>query len=251
MSHDVPMIRVGVLGAELTESQTALRVFLAAGGLVLLGLVLLLLTIWWWRGTKPEPPALGPLEVMSDRKWATAADGERRRLLEEHRPEGATAAAAARVPEPVDLSALARDVPSSFDDLRDPVEVAVAAPADPEAAELASNQPVDPAEALDRPSGSPAVSGPVADPDASQLGDLPVDASVESDVVPHQVSETGSEAAADATVVAARPDASDLAGPADATTAMTRDEAAGEDALPDATTAMPAPGQPFAPQPGA
>jgi hypothetical protein len=73
----------GSLGAELTESQAAFRVFAAAGGLVLLGLVLLLLTIWWWRGTRPESPALGPLEVMGDRRWATAAESERRRLLEE------------------------------------------------------------------------------------------------------------------------------------------------------------------------
>ena len=78
----------GSLGAELTESQAAFRVFAAAGGLVLLGLVLLLLTIWWWRGTRPESPALGPLEVMGDRRWASAAESERRRLLEEFRPEG-------------------------------------------------------------------------------------------------------------------------------------------------------------------
>ncbi len=80
---------VANIGAELTESQAAVRVFLSAGALVLLGLLLLLLTISWWRGTRPEPPALGPLEVMGDRRWATAAESERRRLLEEFRPVGA------------------------------------------------------------------------------------------------------------------------------------------------------------------
>ena len=50
----------GALGAELTESEAALRVFLAAGGLLLAGLVLSWVTIRWWRGTQPEPPALAP-----------------------------------------------------------------------------------------------------------------------------------------------------------------------------------------------
>lgn len=121
----------GSLGAELTESQAAFRVFAAAGGLVLLGLVLLLLTIWWWRGTRPESPALGPLEVMGDRKWASAAESERRRLLEEFRPEGAEPMNLYVEPEPVDLSVLAREVPPNFDDLREPS-------IDPEALEIES-----------------------------------------------------------------------------------------------------------------
>lgn len=130
----------GSLGAELTESQAAFRVFAAAGGLVLLGLVLLLLTIWWWRGTRPESPALGPLEVMGDRKWVSAAESERRRLLEEFRPEGAEPMNLYVEPEPVDLSVLAREVPPNFDDLREPS-------IDPEALEIESEAVVEAIEA--------------------------------------------------------------------------------------------------------
>ena len=82
-------VTAAALGDELTESEATLRVFLTAGGLAILGCALLLFTIWWWRGTKPEPPALGPLEVMSDRRWHAASDNERRRLVEQHRPAAA------------------------------------------------------------------------------------------------------------------------------------------------------------------
>ncbi|MGD9996319.1 MAG: hypothetical protein AB7L17_17330 [Ilumatobacteraceae bacterium] len=105
------------LGDELTESEATLRVFLTAGGLAVLGLALLLFTIWWWRGTKPESPALGPLEVMSERRWHAASDSERRRLVDTHRPAGALDLPAA--PQPIDLSVLAREMPSTFDDLRE------------------------------------------------------------------------------------------------------------------------------------
>ena len=158
-----------VLGAELTESQAALRVFLAAGGLVVAGLSLLLLTIWWWRHTRPEPPALGPLEVMGDRKWATAPDSERRRLIEEFRPVGAEPSNRVVDPQPVDLSILARDAPPTFDDLREPV-------VDPEALEIATSsaveveasEPIEPVEP-----GEPVLTSAQAEPPASPVdGDL-------------------------------------------------------------------------------
>jgi len=145
----------GSLGAELTESQAAFRVFAAAGGLVLLGLVLLVLTIWWWRGTRPESPALGPLEVMGDRRWASAAESERRRLLEEFRPEGAEPMNLYVEPSPVDLSVLAREAPASFDDLREPS-------IDPEALEIQSEAAVDDVDAVDGSSSAPP-SDPSAD----------------------------------------------------------------------------------------
>lgn len=162
-----------VLGAELTESQAALRVFLAAGGLVVAGLSLLVLTIWWWRHTRPEPPALGPLEVMGDRKWATAADSERRRLIEEFRPVGAEPSNRIVDPQPVDLSVLARDAPRTFDDLREPM-------VDPEALEIATSsaveveasEPIEPVEP-----GEPVLAGAQAEPPAA-----PVDADLGGDL---------------------------------------------------------------------
>lgn len=107
------------LGDELTEREASVRVFLTAGGLAILGCALLLFTIWWWRGTKPEPPALGPLEIMSDRRWHAASDNERRRLVEVNRPDAALRLEGVQAPVPIDLSELARDQPSGFDDLRD------------------------------------------------------------------------------------------------------------------------------------
>lgn len=127
----------GVLGAELTETETTVRVFLASGGLVVLGLALLWFTIRWWRGTRPEPPALAPLEVMSDRRWKSAQRSEQARLLDTFRPEGARASGGA-VPVPLDLTVLAASSPPSFDDLRDPVDVPEVSPIDPEAAEVAA-----------------------------------------------------------------------------------------------------------------
>jgi hypothetical protein len=121
------------LGDQLSSREATLRVFLTAGGLAVLGIALLVFTIWWWRSTRPEPPALGPLEVMSERRWRAASEGERRRLVEVHRPNGAVDGGPA--PEPIDLSVLARDLPSGFDDLRDEPVVADA--------HAATDQPVE------------------------------------------------------------------------------------------------------------
>ena len=123
--ENVPMPSVHVtltaaaLGDELTENEASIRIFLTARGLAVLGLALTLFTIWWWRGTKPEPPALGPLEVMSDRRWQSSSDSERMRLINMHRPPGAAGLDVRMAPIPIDLSVLARDLPSGFDDLRD------------------------------------------------------------------------------------------------------------------------------------
>jgi hypothetical protein len=112
-------LTAAALGDELTENEASVRIFLTAGGLAVLGLALTLFTIWWWRATRPEPPALGPLEVMSDRRWQSSSDSERMRLINMHRPPGAAALDVRMAPVPIDLSVLARDLPSGFDDLRD------------------------------------------------------------------------------------------------------------------------------------
>jgi hypothetical protein len=109
----------GSVAAELSDGEAALRVYLAAGGLVLLGGLLLALTIRWWRGTRPEPPSLAPLEVMGERKWAKAPDADKQRLLEQYRPATADGTTPIIAPEPVDLAALARVPPRAFDDLID------------------------------------------------------------------------------------------------------------------------------------
>jgi hypothetical protein len=70
----------GVIAAQLSEGEATLRVALAAGGLALLGVVLLVATLWWWRSTRPEPPVLGPLVMMDDRAFR-ASDPRARQLI--------------------------------------------------------------------------------------------------------------------------------------------------------------------------
>lgn len=90
------VVRGGVLGGALSESQADARVLLAAGGLALMGAVVLALTVWWWRGTRREPSALASLEVMSDRKFLAAAESDRQRLLTEHLARSHRATSSAR-----------------------------------------------------------------------------------------------------------------------------------------------------------
>ncbi len=115
----MPTVIGELFAGELTDGEAALRVYLAAGGLLLLGVLLLTLTVRWWRATRPEPPSLAPLEVMGERRWAKAPDPDRQRLLEQHRPASADGTTPIVQPEPVDLAALARVPPRDFGDLVD------------------------------------------------------------------------------------------------------------------------------------
>lgn len=134
------LLVVGVLAADgLTDSEATRRVFLTAGGLFLLGLALLIGTVWWWRGTRPEHPVLGPLEVMGERRWAKSPPQERQKMIESVRAarprplRGAMASAPSAVPAPFPAGASA------------PVTVAGSAPAAAADRELADSllEPVD------------------------------------------------------------------------------------------------------------
>ena len=104
----------------LTEQEANRQLAFAAGGLALLGVLLLIGTIMWWRSTRPESPALAPLEVMSGRRWTQASEAERRRLADEVRPQGGHLATERPDPVPVDLSrAVDDEAPDRFDDLRE------------------------------------------------------------------------------------------------------------------------------------
>lgn len=54
--------------------------------LIVAGVVLTIVTVWFWRNSRPDPDALGPLLVMSDRKFFTAGPIEQRRRLDRARP---------------------------------------------------------------------------------------------------------------------------------------------------------------------
>lgn len=110
---------VGALAAELSEAEASRRVFLTAGGLVLLGIVLLIGTVAWWRSTRVDHPALAPLEVMGERRWMKASLYERRRLIDGVRPRGSKPMRPVKSePAPVDLTRHDQRV-IGFDDLRE------------------------------------------------------------------------------------------------------------------------------------
>ena len=61
-------------------------VVLVTLSLIALGIGLGVLNIWFWRKTKPDPEALGPLVEMSSRKFAELALIEQRHRLDQLRP---------------------------------------------------------------------------------------------------------------------------------------------------------------------
>lgn len=107
-----------VAAERFDDPENARTILLMAGGLVVLGVLVAIGTVWWWRSTEVEHPALGPLEVMSTRKWWNGDYNSRHRRLEAARPVGAEATAAP-ADEPVDLQAAERSDPPHFDDLAD------------------------------------------------------------------------------------------------------------------------------------
>ncbi len=115
------------LAADLSDSAADRRIYLAAAGLALLGVVMTIATAWWWYASRPDDPALGPLEVMSRKRWQAADDAERRQMLAQARPgaaavpaaEADSGAAPETVQELIDLRQAAAAPVSDFDDLVD------------------------------------------------------------------------------------------------------------------------------------
>lgn len=120
-------IAAAALAADLSDAAADRRVYLAAGGLALLGLVMTVATAWWWHATRPDHPALGPLEAMSRPRFAALSDTEQRALLDAARPRhesvAAVAAVAAVREPPVDLRRSANEPLVTVDDLRDPDDI--------------------------------------------------------------------------------------------------------------------------------
>lgn len=59
---------------------------LVSAVLIVGGVALLVLTIWFWRTSRPEPTALAPLEVMSERAYRKSKGVDRQFLLQQVRP---------------------------------------------------------------------------------------------------------------------------------------------------------------------
>ena len=71
----------------VSDSGSSLTVLAVSLTLVALGVVLLVVTVWFWRLTRPDPDALGPLVVMSDRDFLRRGPIEQRRALDAARPD--------------------------------------------------------------------------------------------------------------------------------------------------------------------
>lgn len=75
-----------MIAAEITDPKNARAILFAAIGLLVLAGLMGAATVWWWRRTKAEHPALGPLSTMGEPRWKTADADERRRILDSMRP---------------------------------------------------------------------------------------------------------------------------------------------------------------------
>jgi hypothetical protein len=107
-----------IAAGSFSDPQNARVVYLAVAGLLVLAACLSVATVVWWRQTKVEHPALGPLEVMSSRRWWQSDYSARVAQLDRARPLDDNGEA---VPahEPLDLEIAMSDEPHDFADLID------------------------------------------------------------------------------------------------------------------------------------
>jgi hypothetical protein len=83
------------------SASTGTTVAVLVGALVVLGLAMVGVAAWLIRSTRADPPALGPLEVMGERRWRRGDADRRRTNLDTARPQGAPAPAPMVALEPV------------------------------------------------------------------------------------------------------------------------------------------------------
>lgn len=82
-----------------------------AGALVVIGIVMICTAVWLVRATRTDVPALGPLEVMGDRRFRRRDAEARQRTLVAARPPGAPPPAP--ILEPDDVVAELPAVPAA------------------------------------------------------------------------------------------------------------------------------------------
>jgi hypothetical protein len=70
----------------VSDSGSSITVLVVSLSLVALGVSLLGVTVWFWRLTRPDPDALGPLVVMSEPDFFRRGPIDQRRSLDEARP---------------------------------------------------------------------------------------------------------------------------------------------------------------------
>ncbi len=118
------MAPVTLLADSFEDPEHARIIYLAAGGLVLIAMLVIVGTVWWWRSVAVEHPSLGPLEVMGTKSWWKGDHNARQDVLDSVRPAGAEPGDESLiVPDPVDLLEADRTRPIDFDDLLEDPEL--------------------------------------------------------------------------------------------------------------------------------
>ena len=82
----LPASTLGLDTTTVSDAGSTRIVVLVTLSLIALGIGLAVLNIWFWRKTKPDPEALGPLVEMSSRKFAELELIEQRHRLDQLRP---------------------------------------------------------------------------------------------------------------------------------------------------------------------
>lgn len=76
-------------GRRVSDTENTRTVYLVVVGLVLVGCALLAFTMWFWKATKSDHEALGPLEVLGGRRFRGRPPEQRLAMLDTARPVGA------------------------------------------------------------------------------------------------------------------------------------------------------------------
>ena len=98
-------------------------VYAVVAALALIGVALIVLATWLVRQTRPDPELLAPLELMDDKRWRRRDPAQRRRELDDVRPEGARPVDPEKSPPDLDEDfGQRRPALTSLDDLRDDAE---------------------------------------------------------------------------------------------------------------------------------
>lgn len=107
-----------LLADSFEDPERARTIYMAAGGLVLVALLVIAGTVWWWRSAAVEHPSLGPLEVMGTKSWWKGDPADRRERIESVRPDGAEPGDTSLVvADPVELLDADRTQTLDFDEL--------------------------------------------------------------------------------------------------------------------------------------
>ncbi|MEO6126352.1 MAG: hypothetical protein ABIR32_21845 [Ilumatobacteraceae bacterium] len=114
-----------LLADSVNDAASTRKVYLLAGGLALLGVVLIAITVWFWRNTRHDPELLGPLEAMGARKFARLDSRSQQQWLDAARPPDAEPlrsvddSAEIERGEQINLKVAKSSVAAGYEDLRD------------------------------------------------------------------------------------------------------------------------------------